>query len=72
MADCELLAGCLFFNDKMASMPATATLMKANYCQGNNIECARFMVFQKLGRQKVPLDLYPNNVERARVIISLK
>ncbi len=70
MADCELLAGCLFFNDKMAHMPATAELMKNRYCRSDNSQCARFMVFQKLGRPKVPADLIPSNVVKARMIIS--
>lgn len=70
MADCELLAGCLFFNDKMAGMPTTAELMKDSYCHDNSSECARHMVLQELGRSKVPSDLYPNDIERARLIIS--
>ena len=69
MADCELLAGCIFFNDKMTSMPATANLMKTNYCHGNSKGCARYMVFEKLGRPKVPQDLFPEDVERANRII---
>jgi hypothetical protein len=72
MADCELLAGCLFFNDKMATKPATAEMMKSSYCRGNNSACARFLVFNKLGRPMVPSDLYPDNVERAKLILSSK
>ncbi len=70
MADCELLAGCLFFNNKMVNMPATAELMKSRYCRDDNSECARYMVYQKLGRPKVPIDLAPNNIERAKLILS--
>ena len=72
MAECELLDSCLFFNDKMASMPGTAELMKNRFCRGSKLECARYMVYQQLGRPKVPLDLYPNEVERAKVILSSK
>lgn len=70
MADCELLPGCLFFNDKMASMPAAADMMKSRYCHGNKSNCARYMVYQKLGRPKVPPDLYPGDLERAKLILS--
>jgi len=72
MAECELLSGCIFFNDNMTKMPATAELMKNNLCRGNKLQCARYMVYQQLGRPKVPADLYPNDVERAKLIISSK
>ncbi len=72
MRECELLSNCIFFNDKMADMPATAEMMKNRLCRGNKLECARYMVSQHLGRAKVPLDLYPNDIERAKLIISLK
>ena len=72
MAECELLGGCVFFNDKMANIPATAEMMKNRLCRGNKLECARYMVYKKLGRPKVPPDLYPNDVERAKLIISSK
>lgn len=69
MADCELLAGCIFFNDKMAKKPSTAELFKIRYCRGDCTKCARYMVFKALGRPKVPPDLYPNAVDRAEEII---
>ena len=72
MAECELLSTCIFFNDKMAHMPATAELMKKHLCRGTKLECARYMVYQQLGRPKVPPDLFPNDVERAKLIISSK
>jgi hypothetical protein len=69
MADCMCLPKCVFFNDKMADMPATAERMKTKLCRGDNAQCARFMVFNTLGRDKVPGNLYPNMVERAKVLI---
>jgi hypothetical protein len=70
MADCELLTGCLFFNDQMVKVPAIADMMKDAYCRGDNSKCARYMVFQKFGRAAVPPDLPPNDVGRAVNIIS--
>lgn len=69
MADCELLGTCIFFNDKMATMPGITNLMKSRYCRGDNSQCARYMIFQRLGRDSVPGDLAPNDVERAKKII---
>lgn len=67
--DCELLPTCIFFNDRMADTPAVATLFKERYCQGDNRECARYIVFRALGRPSVPPDLYPNQVDRARALL---
>ena len=40
-----------------------------NYCQGDNLKCARYMVAKKLGKEKVPQDLYPNMVEKAKKLM---
>ncbi len=71
MAECELLSGCLFFNDKMAKLDVTAALMKIRYCKGNNSDCARYMVYEKLGRDHVPNDLYPGQIEKAKKIFKV-
>lgn len=69
MSDCALIETCIFFNDKMASMPSMADLYKQRYCKTDHTVCARYMVFSTLGRENVPADLYPNDVERAKSII---
>lgn len=70
MADCELIAGCIFFNDKMANKPATANMMKASYCKGNFKDCARYMVCKALGKEKVPGDLFPSQLDRAQALLA--
>lgn len=65
MADCELIAACLFFNDKMKDYEGLSAIIKKNYCLGDNSKCARYIVFKKLGRPAVPPDLYPSMVDRA-------
>lgn len=72
MAECVCLSGCLFFNDNMASMPATAELLKARFCRGDSTGCARFMVFSRLGREGVPADLYPTQTDRAQQMLALR
>jgi hypothetical protein len=69
MADCECLATCPFFNDQMADMPSMSGIIKTRYCTGSNVHCARHMVFRTLGRDAVPKDLYPSQVERAQEVI---
>jgi hypothetical protein len=70
MADCECIGGCVFFNDKMAHKPATAELIKNRYCHSDNSDCARYMVRQTLGKDKVPSDLFPGDLGKAKLIIS--
>jgi hypothetical protein len=70
MAECKCLNGCPFFNDKMKDDEGLGAIYKKKYCLGDNSQCARFMVFQKLGKAGVPVDLYPNMHERARTIIT--
>ncbi len=72
MADCELLAGCIFFNDKMTEMPTMAAMYKRDFCKGDSSTCARYMVFKALGRPSVPPDLFPNMAARARALIEGK
>lgn len=70
MADCECLATCIFFNDKMADMPSMANIIKQRYCRGSSTHCARHMVFRNLGSAAVPADLYPSQVERAEELLA--
>lgn len=70
MNECECVPKCPFFHDRMAEKPATANLMKAQFCQGDNSGCARYMVFKALGGSAVPADLFPSQAKRALDIIS--
>lgn len=70
MANCALTETCIFFNDKMADMPSMADMYKNRYCRIDHTSCARYRVFEVLGREKVPTDLYPNDGERATALIS--
>lgn len=69
MANCELMAGCLFFNDKMKDTQGVGALFKQKYCLGDSSDCARFMVAKNVGRTEVPENLYPNMLEKAKSII---
>ncbi|QWV93163.1 hypothetical protein KP004_18655 [Geomonas oryzisoli] len=69
MPDCELLSGCIFFNDQMANMPSTSNVFKMMYCTDNFEACARYTVRKAAGKEAVPEDLFPNQIERAREIL---
>jgi len=70
MAECECLPKCPFFHDRMANKPATAQIMKNQFCLGDSSQCARHMVFLSAGGQHVPLDLFPSQTERVPAILS--
>jgi len=73
MLECECLPGCPFFNDKLKDMPAIAQIYKKKYCMGGEKHsCARYIVRNALGKDNVPIDLYPNQIERANALISSK
>jgi hypothetical protein len=67
MANCEKLATCPFFSGHMVNMPGVADLMKETYCLGDKTICARYQVAST--GLPVPLDLLPNDVERARALL---
>jgi hypothetical protein len=70
MANCELLEKCIFFNDKMGNRPGMAEMYKKTFCRGDNSTCARHMVVEAMGRDKVPPNLFPNQADEAKMIIS--
>lgn len=67
---CALTETCIFFNDKMAKMPSMATMYKGRYCAEDFESCARYQVFAAVGRENVPKDMYPNELERVAPAIT--
>lgn len=67
---CEMLKTCPFYNDKMDVESGLGKLYKRRYCEGDKVQCARYMVLSELGAKYVPLELYPNMQDRAREIIA--
>ena len=72
MEECELLKGCLFFNDKMDIEAGLGAMFKARYCKGNFQKCARYIVAKAQGRDKVPANLYPNMLEQAQKLAAVR
>jgi hypothetical protein len=70
MAECECLPKCPFFNDKMANKPATANIMKKQYCLGDNSGCARHQVKAVAGAEAVPFDLFPSQIDKVKNILA--
>lgn len=49
--DCELLATCPFFNDRIQNTFEMAEIYKEQYCKGNYPWCGRYMVVKSLERE---------------------
>jgi hypothetical protein len=72
MAECEVLKTCPFFNDKMQGAGDATESYKARYCKGDFAQCARHTVYSKFGRAAVPSNLYPHELERAKLMLSIR
>ena len=70
MAECELVANCPIFLDKMEKKPGLTEMYKQRCCRTDNSNCARYLVSKSLGRERVPQSLYPNQMAAAHEIIS--
>lgn len=60
MGQCEFIEKCPFFLGKLAEKPGQIEELKENYCESNNLNCARYMIAQSVGKEHMPADLYPD------------
>lgn len=68
---CELLDACSFFIYEM-KVESIAHRFKERYCRSCKEACAIYMVYSAVGAGAIPLDLYPNEYDRALAILSKK
>lgn len=69
MATCEKLEKCPFYQGKMSMESGLGSIYKKKYCEGNKLECARYMVATQLGPEHVTNHLYPNMQDVAKKMI---
>ena len=67
---CEKSAICPFFKKEMSNLPSNADELIKKFCEGNSLNCARAMVYDALGDNKVPGDLLPEDKPAAYAIIA--
>lgn len=70
MAMCENLSKCPFYQGKMSMDSGLGSMYKKRYCEGDRLQCARYMVSSQVGKEFVPTNLYPNMADKAQEIIS--
>ena len=61
MGDCERVAKCTFFMEKMPNMPEAAKTIKQYYCRKNYVRCARFVCYKV--SCECPSSLLPHDFE---------
>ena len=64
MDKCEFLDICFFVKN------SSDAGLKESYCDSNPLRCARFMVYQGIGTDKVPEELRPDEKMKAYEIIA--
>jgi len=53
----------------MANMPLIVDLMQRKYCKKDFIECARYIMAERFGMNRIPEDLFPHETSRANRFI---
>jgi hypothetical protein len=61
---------CDFFRRSLPSMPDDSDSLIEKYCNGNSLNCARSMVFDSFGPDKVPAGLMPGDKTDAYGILA--
>jgi len=69
MAHCEWIHECPFLANRHILIEAMREIYLSKYCQHEFHKCARYLVYKSLGPDKVPLNMFPNQRDRAQKII---
>jgi UTP-glucose-1-phosphate uridylyltransferase len=69
MNKCPVLEQCRFFNNVLENMPAISESLMEQYCLGDNTECARFFIFDEIGKEHLPDDVFPHEMEKAKKLV---
>ena len=70
MPQCECAVSCPFFNDEVPSRSVVTDIMKRRYCLSSKTSCARYLLRVAIGADGVPADLLPNQMERAKRLMT--
>ena len=70
MSTCDRYEDCPFFNGRLANYaPAIIESVKREFCNGDHDRCARYRVFQELGKGHAPIDMTPVDQDQADEIL---
>lgn len=70
MTACDLLEQCMFYKCQITDLATTTRTLKMRYCKGGgNSACARYIVCKKIGVEKIPENLFPDQLNRLEEIL---
>lgn len=67
--ECELVHHCIFYNSKMEIDDDMRAELAEKFCKNDHSNCARYMIYESLGSDKVPDNLRPDMKSEAISII---
>lgn len=70
MANCDIFDSCPFAQGQLTDRAGEVEQLKEAYCDSNSLHCARYMIHSSLGADKVPGDLYPDQKDKAYLVIA--
>ena len=70
MPECEFAEGCDLRGRLFRPSPMLVQEYEGTYCDADRSQCARYMVAREFGSDKVPLDLLPFQIDRAKEAIA--
>lgn len=70
MPECEFAEGCDLRGRLFRPSPKLVQEYEGTYCDADCSQCARYMVASEFGPDKVPLDLLPFQIDRAKEAIA--
>jgi hypothetical protein len=66
---CERYVACPFFIASSKTLSDGGARLKDVFCFGSNLKCARLMVSSRLGIERVPKDMRPDDYATAEKIL---
>ena len=69
MATCSKLETCAFYNAAFDEENVFAARLKQIYCIDREDICIRDIISELIGTEYVPDDLYPNDIEKGKIIL---
>lgn len=70
MEMCEYLESCPFYLGTMSRRSDNIESLKQEYCRKSPLRCARHMIIEALGEERVPEELFPDEKMTAYGLIA--
>jgi len=72
MANCEIYDSCPYAQGQVNGREDERDTLLEKYCNASSLHCARYMIHSTLGAENVPADLFPDEKDKAYLVIAEK